>query len=400
MDLNAFYASVEQRDNPALAEKPVAVAGAGTRTVILTASYEARAFGVRTGMRVSEALAKCPQLLLVAAHNEKYVRDSERILSILREFSPEVEVFSIDEAFIDMTASVHLFGGPLEAAREMKRRIFDALKLRCSVGIAPTRVLAKLASDLQKPDGLVWLQRDDFAARIRDLDVGGFWGIGPKSRTHLAAMGIRTIGELSAIPRPTLAARFGKYGDYLYDISHGLDAAPVVRVEDEPDAKSVGHSMTLSKDLHTRAEISSYLLQISEEVARRMRQGGYSGRTVAVTLRYSTFETATKRTTIKAPTDDGKRIFAAANEILKSWPLKELGVRLVGVSMSQLVRDNPQLPLLSGDEKEQRLNTAMDAINDRYGEFTLKRAEVPASKAVKRPISPSWRPRESRRSRD
>lgn len=400
VDVNAFFASVEQRDNPALAGKPVAVAGAGKRTVILTASYEARAFGVRTGMRVPDALNRCPQLLLVPAHNEKYVRASERILVILRSFSPDVEVFSIDEAFVDMTGSAHLFGGPLEAARRMKARIRNDLGLTCSVGIAPTRVLAKLAGDLQKPDGLVWLKPAEIAARLKDLDVGMLWGVGPKGRTHLAAMGIRTIGELAACPQATLAARFGKYGEYLYEVSHGLDAAPVVRVEDEPDAKSVGHSLTLSKDVHTKPDLSKYLLQVSEEVARRMRRGGYSGRTVAVTLRYSTFETRTRRATLKAVTQEGKRIYGAAAELLERWPLKPLGVRLVGVAVSHLVRDNPQPLLLPADEKERRLNTAMDAINDRFGEFTLKRAEVPAREAVKRPIPPSWRPPESRRGRN
>ncbi|MGH8104436.1 MAG: DNA polymerase IV [bacterium] len=397
IDINAFFASVEQRDNPVLRGKPVAVAGHGARTVILTASYEARKFGVRTGMRVPEALAKCPQLALVHPHNNQYVKSSQRILEILHEFSPNVEVFSIDEAFVDMTECIHLFPGPLEAAKQMKGRIRQELGLACSVGIAPTKVLAKLASDLQKPDGLVWIRAEEVAGKLKDLDVSALWGIGPKMRMHLAGMGIRRIGELAVHPRHELVRRFGKYGEYLHDIANGKDASPVVALEDEPDAKSVGHTLTVEKDLQTKEEIKRYLLQVAEEVARRMRKGGYSGRTVALVLRYSDFETFSRRVSLKMVTDDGRRIYAVASALLDAQALKPLGIRLVGISVSNFAREFPQAYVLPGEERKRRLNAALDAVNDRYGEFTLKRADIPAKKAVKRPISPSWRPDESRR---
>ncbi len=397
IDIDAFFASVEQRDNPALRGKPIAVIGPRKRTVILTASYEARKYGVKTGMMLKQGLALCPDLILVRAHNQKYMHESEKIIRILQEFTPEVEVFSIDEAFLDMSGCTHLFGGTLKAGREMKKRIYDRVGLTCSIGIAPTKVLAKLASDMQKPDGLVWLKQEEIPKTIGNMEVDSLWGIGFRLKAHLAQMGIQTVGQLARCPVWRLESHFGVYGEFLHRIANGKDDIPVIRMEEEPDAKSIGHTLTVPKDLYTTREIKKYLLQVAEEVGRRMRKGGYVGRTICLILRFTTFETSSQRTSLSTFTCDSKKIYDTATLILNRLDLRGMGVRLVGITVSNLHRHHRFFSLLPGEEKRRRVTEAVDRINDKYGEWTVTRADLLWRASSIRSIPPSWRPSSSRK---
>jgi len=397
IDMNAFFASVEQRDNPALRGKPIAVIGPKKRTVILTPSYEARNYGVKTGMMLEEGLALCPDLILVRAHNQKYMQESEKIIHILQEFTPEVEVFSVDEAFLDMSGCTHLFGGPLEAGREMKKRIYERVGLTCSIGIAPTKVLAKLASDMQKPDGLVWLKQGEIAKILENMEVDALWGIGSRVKAQLLRMGIQTAGQLAKCPVRRLKSHFGVYGEFLHRMVNGKDDIPVIRLEEEPDAKSIGHTLTVPKDLYTTREMKKYLLQVAEEVGRRMRKGGYTGRTICLILRFTTFETLSQRTSLSTFTCDSKKIYHAATHILSRLDLRGMGVRLVGITVSNLHRRHRFYSLLPGEEKRRRLTEAMDRLNDKYGEWTVTWADLLWRASSIRSIPPSWRPSSSRK---
>ena len=263
VDMDAFFASVEQRVNPALRGRPVAVCGANARTVILTASYEARAYGVKTGMMLHEAKALCPGLILVPGDHARYTDICRQLVAICRDYTPAVELFSVDEAFLDVTDSLALFGGAEAIARAIKARVRGELGLTASVGIAPNKLLAKLASGLNKPDGLVMVAPPDVPALLERLPVQELCGIGPALTRQLAELGIATCGALGRAPLYLLTARFGVIGRTLSAMGRGEDDAPLVPIEAEPEAKSVGHSMTLERDVRTPAELERTLLQLS-----------------------------------------------------------------------------------------------------------------------------------------
>ncbi|MEE8185188.1 MAG: DNA polymerase IV, partial [Thermodesulfobacteriota bacterium] len=242
IDMNAFFASVEQRCNPALRGRAIAVIGSAKRTVVTTASYEARRYGVKTGMNRYEAERVCPGLIFVIGDNRKYIDTSIRILDILKEFSPMLEVYSIDEAFIDITGSIGLFGPPRLIAKTIKKRIKEGFGLTCSIGIAPNKLLAKLASNMEKPDGLVKIEEGDIPGLLEDLPVGDLWGIGRKLTIYLKEMGVETCGQLGRCPVSLLRRRFGIIGERMRFMGRGVDDSPVIPIGEEEEAKSVGHS--------------------------------------------------------------------------------------------------------------------------------------------------------------
>ncbi len=391
--MNAFFASVEQRANPALRGKAMAVIGSKHRGVILSPSYEARFFGVKTGMTYGEAMKACPDLQLVSADSAKYSHTCEELIGIWRDFSPLVELFSIDEAFLDVTGCEKLFGDALRMAIRIKERVWSDKKLTCSIGIAPNKLLAKLGSDMQKPDGLVLITPDDVDDVLLNLPVRELCGIGPSLERSLASMGIRTCGELGRTPLEKLTARFGVIGERLRDMGRGIDDDPVAALESEYEesAKSIGHSMTLTQDCDDIALIERHILQIAEKVGRRLRRGAYHGHTVDLTLRYADFQTFSRQRKLFHAVNHGLDIYAAAREILRDVRLAQ-PIRLIGISVSGLNKDFSQMPLFEGERQRMSVTGVMDSINDRYGDFTVTWGSLAERYCHERVISPAWRP--------
>ncbi len=393
IDMNAFFASVEQRADPALQGRPIAVVGSKHRGVVLSPSYEARAYGVKTGMTYGEARKACSGIEMVVADSAKYSAACKELLVIWQSFTPVVELFSIDEAFLDVTGCEPLFGDPVRMALSIKERIWREMRLTCSIGIGPNKLLAKLGSDMQKPDGLVLITPEDVAAVLEDLPVQQLCGIGPSLTRHLAAMGILTCGQLGRAPVEQLRARFGVLGDRLHDMGLGIDddavTEPVEQAAEE--SRSMGHSMTLDNDCRDMAEIERHILQLSEKVGRRLRRGFYKGRTVTLTLRYPDFVTFSRQRRLQHAVNHGLDIHAAAVGILRETPLRQ-PVRLIGVSVSGLERNVMQMALFNHDRKRDGIDHAMDEINDRFGSFTVTWGTLKERYEHGRVISPAWRP--------
>jgi DNA polymerase-4 len=386
--MDAFFASVEQKVNPRLRGKPIGVIGSGARTVITTASYEARKFGVKTGMNVWEAKKACPHLILVIANNARYTFTCRGLEEIYGRFTPDLEIYSVDEAFLDVTTTHHLFGGPEEIGMSIKKEIREKFGIACTVGIGPNILLAKLASDLGKPDGLKWIRPENVEELLKDLPVKELWGIGPKITERLAVLGIRTCGELGRTPAGFLRTKFGIYGEVLKAMGMGICTRPVQR---EPgEAKSIGHSMTLPRDVGEMREIEAYLLKLSEMVGRRARMHRYMGRKVSLVVRYADFETFSRQTTLPDLTNDTHVIYEAALRVMDGIRLRDR-VRLLGVCLSDLTRDPRQIPLIDEERKRRSILHAMDSVNDKYGDFALAWGSYIMQERDAGVISPSWR---------
>ncbi len=396
VDMDAFFASVEQQSNPALRGKPVGVIGAGHRTVITTSSYEARKYGVKTGMNIYEARKLCPQLILVVGNNGKYTHTCATLKNIYLGYTPLVEIYSVDEAFLDVTGSYHLFGDPLDIGRMIKGEIKELFGINATVGIGPNKLIAKLASDISKPDGLRWIKPEEAGDLLEALPTGKLWGIGKKTSERLSAIGIRTCGELGRAPAGLLRSHFGIIGERLKAMGAGMDSSPVDADGDKEtgksdEVKSIGHSMTLSHDLYQRTEITPWILRLSEMVGSRARRHGFMGRTIGVVVRYRSFETFTRQKRINTATNDTHRIFHAAMDILNSIKLRE-PVRLLGVSLSSLEEVNGQMSIFEEEKKRADLFEVMDKLNQKYGSHTLTWAPCICNPLHKGVISPAWRP--------
>jgi len=391
LDMNAFFASVEQAMNPALRGKPIAVTGAAKRTVVTTASYEARARGVRTGMNRFEAMRACPELIIVPGNNARYMDASRRIMTIIGEFSPVVEVYSVDEAFIDISGLGRLFGGPLDMGRAIKERIKKELGLTCSIGIGPNKLIAKLASNMKKPDGLTIIYPQDVEGLLRGLPVDELWGIGPNITARLALMGIRTCDELGRAPLSMLRQNFGIIGERLGAMGRGQYPDPVQPASPQDRVKSVGHSMTLPRDVSDKKEIKMYLLKLSEMVCARARRHGLQGRTICLTLRYPDFYTFTRQRRMTRPTNDTHTLYRASKRLISSIRLRA-PLRLIGVSLAGIEDGARQLPLFTEERRRERLLTAMDEINARFGHSTLTWSALLEPERTPGVISPAWRP--------
>jgi DNA polymerase-4 len=370
IDMDAFFISVEQRDNPALLGKPAAVCGSLSRSVVTSATYEARPYGVRAGMSTQEAKRRCPQLILVAGNHSKYTETSARIFTILKKYTPMVEVASIDEAYLDMTQSLLLFKSPLQIAQSVKDQIRESEQLTCSIGVAPNKLLAKLGSGLKKPNGLVVIRKEDVEEILKDLPVSKLYGIGPKLTETLNSIGIFTCGQLGKFPVSFLSKRFGAIGEGLHEMGLGLDGSPVIPFDKEEDAKSISHSVTLEEDTSDPNILNKVLLQLSERVSRRMRKEGFYGKRIAITVRYSDFFTFSKQKTLSKWMNSGNEIFQYAFDIFKSVSHPK-PIRLLGVGMSLLKREGDQLDLFEKRDKKDNLLKAMDRVNERFGDWTL-----------------------------
>jgi DNA polymerase-4 len=392
VDMNAFFASVEQQSNPALRGQPVAVVGSQQRTIILTASYEAREYGVKTGMTLCEARQKCPQLQLVKANNPLYTHISSRIMSIFQDYTPQVEVSSVDEAFLDVSGSLHYFGGVERISYLIKSRIKARFGITCSVGIAPNKLLAKLASDLHKPDGLMMIKPEMVVPLLEDLPVKKVCGIGSKTTERLNQLGIFTCSDLGGCPVKKLKRHFGILAEKLVLMGQGIDSAPVLSPKQEAAVKTIGHSMTLRQDISSREDIARFLAQLAEMVGRRARRYGVSGQTVTLTIRHSDFSTYSRQQNKATPISRSEEIYHAALHIFDRLILS-LPVRLLGVRLSNLHDLNQQLPLLEEERRREQLTASLDRVNDRHGEFTVMTGSLLGVKGKgSHVISPAWRP--------
>ena len=389
VDMDAFFASVEQQSNPRLRGKPIAVIGSGARTVIVTRSYEARKYGVKTGMNIYEAQKLCPNIIFVQGNNEKYTYTCKEITEIYEIFTPDIEIYSIDEAFLNITTTQHLFGGAKNIGNFIKKAIKDKFGINCTVGIASNILIAKLASDIAKPDGLRWIKDDEIPHVLNELPVKELWGIGSGIAQRLELLGIKTCGELGRTPVSLLRSKFGIIGEHLKAMGMGICDRPVITKEEDP--KSIGHSMTLPKDIWDREEIEMNLLKLSEMVGRRARRYGFMGRKVSLTIRYKDFETFSKQTTLPDYTNHTHEIYRSALSIINDIRLKD-SVRLLGVSISNLITDYGQLYLFEGKNREKAVLSAIDAINDRFGDFKISWASYMRNPKGSMVISPAWRP--------
>ena len=329
--MDAFFAAVEQKRHPELAGKPLVIGGGGDPTkrgVVSTASYEARKFGIHSAMPLRTAYRLCPDAVFLPVDYEEYSRASEKIKDILREFTPIIEDVGIDEAFLDISEIDKPSG---DIAGAIKRRIKEETGLTCSIGIAPNKLLAKIASDMEKPDGLTILTEDDIEGRIWPLPARKLWGVGPKTEAYFKNMNIKTIGELASLSLDELIERFGKsYGEYLYEASRGIDESPLI-THWEP--KSTSRETTFEEDVDNWQVIAKTLVELTREVVNEIRQRGYKGKTVTVKIRFSNFETHTRAKTFGAATDSMEEIRRGAFECLSRLELKKK-VRLIGIRLS------------------------------------------------------------------
>jgi DNA polymerase-4 len=374
VDMDAFYASVEQRDRPALRGRPVIVgADPKGRGVVSAASYEARRFGVRSAMPIGRAARLCPEAAFLPVDMEKYAATSREVMVILSGFTPLLEPLSIDEAFLDVTGTERLHGDGVTAARAIKARIAERLRLTASVGVAANKFVAKVASDLQKPDGLVVVEPGTEADFLAPLPISRLWGVGRVTEAGLDAMGVSTIGQLAAVPVSYLETRFGQSGRALHALALGLDERAV-----EPFAppKSMGAEETFSRDHLDLERLTATLRGQAERVARELREEGYAGRCVTLKLRFADFSTLTRRYSAD-PTQDGLVIYRRARALLDRIPLRQ-AVRLIGLSVSGLSSDRAgQLPLLEPDAlRRERLARAMDHVTARFGNASLRPASL------------------------
>jgi DNA polymerase-4 len=392
VDMNAFFAAVEQQSNPALRGRPMAVTGSEKRSIILTASYEARAFGVKTGMTRFEALQRCPQLILVPTNNRLYTHVSTEVMALFEDYTPLVEVFSVDEAFLDLSGSLKLFGGAERIAYLIKSRIKVRFGITCSIGVAPNKLLAKLASEQRKPDGLTVFRPEDVPALLEKMPIQELCGIGRRLGQQLQGLGIFTCGQLSRFPLPVLRKKYGVVGDKLHAMACGIDLSPVVPSAESTPVKSVGHSRTLRDDLKDREALCAFLLQLSEMVGRRARRYRVSGRVVTLTLRYADFTTLSRQQVQADYLDGSEDIYRASVQILDRLAIDQ-PVRLLGVRLSSLRFKTVQLPLFAEERRQYLLTEARDCANDLYGEFTVMFGSLLEQKGKgSHVISPAWRP--------
>lgn len=381
VDLDAFFAAVEQRDRPELRGRPVIVGGADPtrRGVVSAASYEARRFGVHSAMPLRTAYRLCPQGVYLPVDGRRYQQASREVMAILRRFTPQVQPISIDEAFLDVTGSRALFGDGETIGLAIKAAVRDEVGLTASVGVASTKLVAKVASDLRKPDGLVVVAPGEEAAFLAPLPITRLWGVGEKTAAALRELGVVLVGDLASLPRDVVERRFGKHGGSLVDRAHGLDPDPVATGE---PAKSIGHEHTFGHDTADREVVERTLLGMADGVAWRLRAAGLRAATVTLKLRDSSFHTITRQTTLATPADLTEPIYEAALGLLRR-ELHGQRIRLVGVTATNF-RDRGQLGLFeatpdaagSVDPRRHRAAEAMDVIRRRYGERAVTRGRL------------------------
>ncbi len=383
VDMDAFFASVELLDHPELVGKPVIVGHHSARSIVTAATYEARKFGVNSALPMSIALRRCPQAIILEPHFDRYHHFSTQVFAICDDLTPNVERLGIDEAFLDVAGARTVFGSPMQVARLLRERVRAETGLICSVGAAATKFVAKVASGMSKPDGLLVIPRDDTTAFLHPLPIAKLWGVGGKTEEVLRARGIHTIGDLAHTPSDLLRRYVGEAGAArLHDLAWGIDPR---RVHGGADEKSVGHEMTFETDVTDAAVIRRELLRMSGMVAVRLRKAGMVARTVVLKLRYSDFTTITRSHTLPEPTDLGRTIYDEVRAIHAALP-QDAAIRLVGVRAEQLVRaDEVPLGLWDDTEGWREAEDVMDAASARFGRNAVTQARLLGSRRTERP---------------
>ncbi len=365
LDMDAFYAAVEQLDNPAYRGKPVIVGGLGPRGVVSTASYEARVFGVSSAMPMAKARKLCPHAIFLSPRFSRYKEISNRVLSIIRGYTPVVEAISLDEAFFDLTSSERGDMSAEEIIRSIKAQVQEETGLTCSVGLGPNRFLAKIASELEKPDGLVIITPDRVQEVLDPLPVGRIFGVGKVTARKLRSLGITTIRDLRMAPLDLLVREFGKYGRDLYFLSRGEDDTPV---RPQREAKSISREITFPQDVYDREEMEVIIRRLAREVAEQLRRERFLGKTIRIKIRFPDFRTITRQAKMEVPTDSTYLIEESAVALLRRRvDLHGEGVRLLGVGVGNLVDGSArQLPLF--DKKTEVIDRTLDRLQDQFGE--------------------------------
>jgi DNA polymerase-4 len=376
VDMDAFYASVEQRDNPDLIGKPVVVGGGTNRGVVAAASYEARKFGIRSAMPMAEAIRRCDHLVRVKPRMSHYKEASKQIFAIFKEFTPLVEGLSLDEAFLDVTASVKLFGSPEDIARRIKQRIHEETALRASVGVAENKLVAKIASDLDKPDGLTIVRPDAYLQRLDPLPVQVIPGIGRETMKKLQLIRVSSIRDLRLAADCDLEPIFGRFTQKTRDRASGIDNRPVVPSREE---KSIGAEETYDKDLSSPADMNRELLRLAERTAARLRKSSLSAGTIQLKVRRADFTTYTRQRSVNPPANGTDRIYGVAKALLSTWLASNPGakVRLLGVGGNNLAAAE-QADLFAGDATQNTsvIDETVDEIREKFGSLSLGRAKT------------------------
>jgi DNA polymerase-4 len=378
IDMDAFYASVEQLDNPWLKGKCVIVGGTSKRGVVSASSYEARRFGVRSAMPIFQARQKCPNGVFIPPRMVRYREVSKEIMAILRKFSPQVEVVSIDEAYIDISGSQRLHGNPEAMARDIKNTIKEKLALTCSVGVAPVKFLAKVASDMDKPDGLTIIPPAEMAQFIERLPVQKVAGVGKKTFQRLEAMGIKTLGDVNKFPPKMLQNRLGKFGQRLIELASGRDRSSVTPWSPH---KSVSSERTLGEDTRDKNLLHKYLLKQSEEVARQLRKAGVKAKTITLKIKHADFKQYTRSKTISTATRSSETIYQHAASLLDNYELTQK-IRLIGVGTSgfQSAGQPVQLSLFDRNEQSDKsweiVDRTVENITQKFGRDAIKRGSL------------------------
>ena len=379
VDMDAFFAAIEQRNNPELRGKPVIVGGPpGSRGVVSTCSYEARKYGVHSAMPIAQAVRLCPDGIFLTVGPSAYSFAAKQIMAIFLRFSPAVQMVSVDEAFIDITHDLRNCSSPREVALEIKRTVYREIGITCSVGIGPNKLIAKLASGLEKPDGLTIIFGEDIEKRLYPLPVGRLWGVGPVTEKYLASKGINTIGDLARVDARQLHRELGVMGVYLVGRARGVDDSIVLDDNVQPDEKSISHEHTFDRDTFDLNQIHAMILALTEKVVVRMQKGEWLAGTIALRVRFSDFKTITRQKAVREPTEDLGAIFQTARGLLPSQDVVSQGVRLVGVRVSHIVHRHSEYQSELFDcpisSKSRNLGDSIKQLRDRFGDAIITRA--------------------------
>ncbi len=371
--MDAFYPAVEVLDHPELKGKPVLVGGSSRRGVVSSASYEARKYGVHSAQPMATAMRLCPHAIVMPVRMSRYQQVSRQIFSLFFRFTPLVEPLSIDEAFLDVTGSFRLFGSSVNIARQIKALVLEKIGLTVSAGVAPSKFLAKIASDLEKPDGLTIVLHTGIQDFLDPLPIQKMWGVGKVTQAALRSLNIKTFKDLRQMPLSLMESRFGKNGLQMHRLAKGIDNREVVTAR---RVKSIGHEVTFSTDISEKTAAKKELLSLSNRVARRMRRHGATGKTITLKVKYNDFVQVTRSTTSSGKTDDRSEIYTVVCRLLDKTLVGKKPVRLLGVSLSQLTFSDAgtQLHLFGQNgavSRRKDLNAALDSVSDKYGERSV-----------------------------
>jgi DNA polymerase-4 len=372
--MDAFYPAVEVLDNPELKGKPVIVGGSRQRGVVSSASYEARKFGVHSAQPMATAMRLCPQAIVLPVRMSRYKEVSQHVFEIFYHFTPLVEPLSIDEAFLDVTGSTRLFDSPIEIAKQIKKMVVEKTGLTISAGVAPSKFIAKIASDMEKPDGLTVVPHEKIREFLDPLPIRKMWGVGKVTQQTLSQLKIRTFKDLRKTSPELLENKFGKHGTHMHQLSMGIDNRDVEPVR---EVKSIGHEETFFKDIYDLELAKKELLSLANRVARRMRHKQFEGKTVTLKVKYNDFKQITRSSTLQGYTNDGSIIYEKVCDLLEKTAVGKRPVRLLGISLSHLIDEGTgrQLSLFTQhytDQKRKDLNKTLDSIYEKFGDKGIR----------------------------